>query len=157
MTQTPQEPPRHIVAVTGLVFNADGDVLMVDSPKRGWELPGGQVEEGESLIDALAREVREESGVTIYVDRLAVVHSNVSSPPKVIFGFVCRFAGGMLATSAESIAVQWVAAAAVLARITHPAVAQRTADLLGSRDGICYRSYATEPYEICSTINLRGS
>ena len=58
-------PPKHIVAASGLIRNASGQVLMVESPKRGWEFPSGQVEEGESLIRALQRETIEETGVTI--------------------------------------------------------------------------------------------
>ncbi|MGD0818024.1 MAG: NUDIX domain-containing protein [Methanomassiliicoccales archaeon] len=38
--------------------------LMVDNPKRrGWEMPGGKVEEGEAPKDASVREFREEAGV----------------------------------------------------------------------------------------------
>ena len=41
--------PCHIVAVGGLVRNADGLILLMRHPRRGWEFPGGQVEEGEDL------------------------------------------------------------------------------------------------------------
>ena len=59
--------PKHIVAVAGLVSDPRGRVLMIRSPRRDWEFPGGQVEEGESLTDALRREVLEETGITVSV------------------------------------------------------------------------------------------
>jgi hypothetical protein len=34
--------PRHIVAVSGLFFNPDGNVLLVKTERRGWKCPGGQ-------------------------------------------------------------------------------------------------------------------
>jgi len=57
------EFPQHIVAVGGLIKNNDNHILMVKHPKRGWEFPGGQVEEGEDIISALIREVEEEAGI----------------------------------------------------------------------------------------------
>jgi hypothetical protein len=48
---------KHIVAVAGLVTDARERVLMIRSPRRDWEFPGGQVEGGESLTDALRRKV----------------------------------------------------------------------------------------------------
>ena len=56
--------PKHIVAVSGLISHPSGKVLLIRGPRRGWEFPGGQVEEGENLIEALQREVQEETGVT---------------------------------------------------------------------------------------------
>lgn len=135
-------PPLHIVAVVGLVRNTASRVLMIDSPWRGWELPGGQVEEGESLTDALTREVREETGIGIAVGRLAVVHSNLAPPAKVILGFDATAVDGALRCSDESRAVEWVTAEAVLERIVHPAVARRAADLLAGGDRVVYRAYA---------------
>lgn len=54
--------PVHIVSAAGLVRRGD-EVLLVRSPRRGWEFPGGQVEQGESVLAALHREIWEETGV----------------------------------------------------------------------------------------------
>jgi ADP-ribose pyrophosphatase YjhB (NUDIX family) len=55
--------PLHVVAVTGFVRDAAGRVLLVRVLDRGWELPGGQVEEGEWLTAALEREVADTRAV----------------------------------------------------------------------------------------------
>ena len=125
-------PPKHIVAASGLIRNASGQVLMVESPKRGWEFPSGQVEEGESLIRALQRETIEETGVTISVGGLVSVCSNVKPPTKVIFGFLAHYVSGECRTSAESLQVEWVDETDVLKRITYPAIYDRACDTTGA-------------------------
>ena len=74
--------PRHIVAVSGLFRSDAGQILLVKTPRRGWELPGGQVEQGEDLIQALIREAREESGCEVQVERLVGVYTNPTPPEK---------------------------------------------------------------------------
>jgi 8-oxo-dGTP diphosphatase len=62
-----QRPYHQIVAA---VIRREGDVLLVQqqgpsAPNPSWALPGGVVEERELLTEALVREVREETGLTI--------------------------------------------------------------------------------------------
>ena len=71
--------PTHIVAAGAMVTNEKDEVLLVKNPMRGWEFPGGQVENGEDLIQAVSREVKEEAGVDIKVISLAGVYSNTKS------------------------------------------------------------------------------
>jgi 8-oxo-dGTP pyrophosphatase MutT (NUDIX family) len=136
------QTPRHIVAVGGLVTDpGTGNVLLIRSPRRDWEFPGGQVEEGESLTEALVREVREETGVDVSVGALVGVYSNVGSHI-VMFGFLCAWTGaGQPTVSPESLAVEWVPRDEALARVTRPPIRARLRDMLDFDGSVVYRSY----------------
>ena len=93
------EMPKHIVAVDCLIRDTQNRVLLKRHPERGWEFPGGKVEVGEELIEALVREVREETGVEIEVRRLAAVYSNTLPFSLVLFSFLADYISGELRTS----------------------------------------------------------
>ena len=59
--------PRKRVAAFGLIFDRRGQVLLAEHPERGWEIPGGHVEEGESALEAAKRECLEEAGVEVEI------------------------------------------------------------------------------------------
>ena len=59
----------HFVSVAGLVSNDNGEILLIKSPRRGWEYPGGMVEPGETFQEALIREIKEELDTEITVDK----------------------------------------------------------------------------------------
>jgi ADP-ribose pyrophosphatase YjhB (NUDIX family) len=72
------------LGVRGLVVNAASEVLLVKhSYVNGWHLPGGGVETGETLREALARELAEEGGVTLESDAsLFAVYFNAKASPR---------------------------------------------------------------------------
>lgn len=146
--------PKHIVAVSALVKNPQGDILLVKSPRRGWEMPGGQVEEGETLLDALTREVREEAGVETAVGQLVGIYSNIQQPTKVIFGFLSDYVSGELTTSRESLETVWIAPDTALTMVDHPAICDRLRDMLTFAGQVNYRVYSTNPYRILSETTL---
>jgi len=69
--------PKHIVSAAAIVLNEKREILLIKGPLRGWEMPGGQVEEGESLAQAAVRETKEESGVDIEIIRFCGIFQNV--------------------------------------------------------------------------------
>ena len=140
--------PKHIVAVSGLISHPDGRVLLIRSPRRGWEFPGGQVEEGENLIEALQREIQEETGVITSIGALVGIYSNIKSPTKLMFGFLGDYISGELQTSDESLETEWVARDSVLQRISHPAIYDRMKDMLDFSERVVYRVYTNNPYQI---------
>ena len=148
--------PKHIVAVTGLIRDAKFRVLMLLSPLRGWECPGGQVEEGESLIAALRREISEETGISAIVGPLVGIYSNVKPPPKLLFSFLGDFESGDLKTSSESTALGWIKPDEVLGQIAHPAIHDRVKDMLAFSGRVIYRVYSTDPYTILDERYLDG-
>ena len=146
--------PKHIVAVSGLVSHPNGEILLIRGPRRGWEFPGGQVEEGENLIEALQREIQEEAGVTASIGSLVGIYSNIKSPTKLMFGFLGDYVCGELSTSDESIETEWVARHSVLQRILHQAIYDRMKDMLDFSGRVIYRVYTTDPYQVCEECFL---
>ena len=122
----------HFVSVAGLVTNDNGEILLVKSPRRGWEYPGGMVEPGEGLEDALVREIFEESGITARVTSLVGVYKNLTVD-SVIVDFTCEYVSGEPVTSDESPEVGWFTPDEAAARITNPMTKLRFARM---REGI---------------------
>jgi 8-oxo-dGTP diphosphatase len=145
--------PTHLTAVCGLVRRKDGKVLMNLNPNRGWEIPGGQVEAGETLIQALRREIQEETGVTAGVGALVGIYHN-QRMSLLVFTFLCDYEAGEITTSDESLQTEWVDPAQSLARVEHPVVRMRLQDLLTADQKIMYRVYVTHPFEELETYRL---
>lgn len=141
------EAPKHIVAVAGLVTDSQGRVLMVLSPRRDWEFPGGQVEEGETLTAALEREVLEETGVRVSVGALVGIYSNVKSHI-VMMDFLCNYQGGAPTTSEESLEVEWLERDEALSRIIRPVIRDRLRDMLEFDGRVIYRAYTFDAGEV---------
>ena len=142
------ENPRHTVVVGCLVQNESGEVLLIRHHKRGWEIPQGRVEEGESLLAALHREVREETGVEIEPGALAAVWSKISPPAAIIFTFLARYTGGDLQESDESPELGWFSVTEALTLVSHPVNRDRLQALLNYSGAVVFRSYTANPYQV---------
>jgi len=142
------ENPQHTVVVGCLVQNEGGEVLLIRHRKRGWELPQGRVEEGESLLAALHREVREETGVEIEPGDLAAVWSKISPPAAIIFTFLARYTGGELQESDESPELGWFSVTVALALVSHPVNRDRLLTVLNYSGTVVFRSYTANPYQV---------
>ena len=124
-----------VVAVAAVVRNDRGEVLLIERTDNGlWALPGGAQEIGESVTDAVRREVREETGIEVEVTGLTGIYSD---PAHVIayddgevrqefsLCFAARAISGSLRPSSESRQARWVAPDQVDGLNIHPSMRLR--------------------------------
>ena len=114
-------PERPVVGVGAVVLDG-ARVLLIKrghAPLKGqWSLPGGGVEIGETLEQAIAREVLEETGLTIEVGPMVEVLDRISRDADgrvehhfVLVDFVCKPSGGVLRGASDAEDAAWVALA----------------------------------------------
>jgi 8-oxo-dGTP pyrophosphatase MutT (NUDIX family) len=80
-----------VVSVKGVVFDRD-DVLLALNERQEWELPGGQLEAGETPAHCLRREILEESNLLVETDALldAWVFEVVPGKQVLILAYACK-------------------------------------------------------------------
>ena len=126
-------PDQHIhsVSVAGVVVDDAGRVLVIQRRDNGrWEAPGGILERQETFEEGVAREIAEETGVLVQVDRLTGVYKNMTRGI-VALVYRCTPLGGHARPMVESVAVDWLTPEQVPERMT-PAYAVRVLDALAS-------------------------
>lgn len=156
--------PTHIVAGAGIVLNEKNEVLLVKTYDLNWVFPGGQVEEGENVIDAVKREIMEEAGVDVEVGELFCISSNTKKypghsgvkeiPTKVMLDFVCRAKSGIPRPSDENSESKYVPKDKVLELIKTPAVRERYKAYLEYSGRPVYMEYITRPSFECKLKRL---
>ena len=105
------------LTTAAIIFNEKHQILLEKRSDNGfWGLPGGAMEIGESIESALRREVVEETGLVVIIERLIGIYSdprnftiarypdgNISQ--NVNFLFICKKISGTLEKSAESLSL----------------------------------------------------
>jgi 8-oxo-dGTP diphosphatase len=115
--------PKHpLLGVGALIFTSSGrrgPILLVErggNPLKGyWSLPGGLVETGEKLEDALRREILEETGLRIepvgrfeIFERIMLDAQGRAEYHYVLADYVCKVVGGALRAGDDVSRVEWV-------------------------------------------------
>jgi len=110
-------PPRPVLGVGALIIDGD-KILLVErgrEPLKGWwSLPGGAVETGERLENALRREVCEETGLEIEGPHLLEIFERIMPDADgrteyhyVLMDYVCHPAGGTLCAADDAGRAEW--------------------------------------------------
>jgi ADP-ribose pyrophosphatase YjhB (NUDIX family) len=110
---SPRVERAPLVVVQAVVRGPAGILLCLRSDLRGWELPGGEPQPGESLEQALVREVREETGIDVEVERAVGEYVRHGFRPHSARVFLCCALAGTPAPSDETPRVAWFPAGAL--------------------------------------------
>lgn len=110
-------PLSPLVGVGGVVVHEDR-VLLVQrghEPMKGkWTIPGGLIDVGETLREAVIREVKEETGLDVEPVELVELLDRIHREDKrvryhyVIADYLCRVTGGTLGAASDAEAARWV-------------------------------------------------
>ncbi|MFJ8040173.1 NUDIX domain-containing protein [Kitasatospora sp. NPDC096147] len=133
----PAAPPANSVvpSVTAVVTDDSGRLLLIHKTDNGlWALPGGGHDIGESVAQAVVREVLEETGVNVEVVAVTGLYTDPAHVMAYDDGevrqqfsicFRARPVGGALRTSEESKEVRWVAPVDLPGLDIHPSMRLR--------------------------------
>jgi 8-oxo-dGTP diphosphatase len=113
-----QYPKKPVLGVGAVILNGDKILLeqRKNEPSKGkWSVPGGLVELGESMEDAVVREVKEETGLDVYEPRLVDVVNYVSYGERgtviyhyVIVDYLVTVMRGKPKAASDAAALRWV-------------------------------------------------
>jgi len=116
---TRREYPQAPIAGVAAVVFSDDSVLLVrrgNETSRGrWGLPGGVVELGETIEDAVVREVGEETGIEVHPLKLITIFDSIVRDPNgrvrfhyVLCEYLCEPVGGALHASTDVLDARWM-------------------------------------------------
>jgi ADP-ribose pyrophosphatase YjhB (NUDIX family) len=138
-----------VPGASAIVADNEGRILLQRRSDNGrWALPGGVMDIGESIAEATAREVQEETGLTVEPERIVGVYTD----PGHVFAydngevrqqfsicFACRMVGGEVRPSSESTEVRFFATADIESLNIHPSIRLRIEDYVKDEPGAFIR------------------
>ena len=133
-----------VLSVTAIVRNEDGDLLMVHKVDNDlWALPGGAMDIGESISQAVVREVKEETGIDVEVTGVSGIYTDPNHVMAYDDGevrqecsicFRARPVAGELTVSNETKDVSWIPVTVIQQLNVHPSMRLRIEQGLESGD-----------------------
>ena len=115
-------PLMPVIAVAGIIFNDRDEVVLIQrgsEPRKGkWSIPGGSVELGEELGQALVREVEEECSLKVEPGPFVSLIERIEHDSRgkiryhyAILDFVCKYKEGVLTAGSDAADAKWVSMA----------------------------------------------
>lgn len=103
------------ITIDAIILNDKREVLLIkrkNEPFKGfWALPGGFVDYGEKVEDAVIREVKEETGLDVEIVRLFNVFSHPQRDPRghtISIVYYCKVKGGVLKGGDDAKEAKWL-------------------------------------------------
>jgi ADP-ribose pyrophosphatase YjhB (NUDIX family) len=134
-----------VPAASAVVADQAGAILLIERTDNAlWTIPGGGMEVGETIAQTAIREVKEETGLDVAVQRLVGIYSDPRHVVEYSDGeirqqfsvcFACAITGGHLATSSESRRVGFFMPEKINAMPVHESIRLRIRDYLESHTG----------------------
>ncbi|AFU16688.1 Mutator mutT protein (7,8-dihydro-8-oxoguanine-triphosphatase) [Bacillus cereus Rock1-3] len=148
--------PKHIVAVAGYLTNEKNEVLLTKVHWRAdtWEMPGGQVEEGEALDQAVCREIKEETGLSVKPIGITGVYYNASMHILAVVFKVAYVSGDIKIQPEEIQEAKFIALNEenIDEYITRPHMKSRTVDAMRATHFIPYETWEVQPYNLIGRL-----
>ena len=97
------------IGVFAAIFDEENRILFCHRTDYDlWNLPGGALEKSEAPWEGVVREVKEETGLDVEVERLAGIYSKPGKT-EIVFQFVCKVIGGKITLNDEADRIKYFA------------------------------------------------
>ena len=138
-------PASFRIAVSALIFDGECILLALRRDIDWWNLPGGGMEVGETVEEALIREVAEETRLEVEIEQLVGVYSKPQKQ-EIVLAFRCHITGGTPQATEETRECRYFPPDALPAN-TLPKHRQRIEDALLRQQSAVIRAQRTSTEE----------
>lgn len=95
------------IGVFAIILNKDNEILICHRCDYDlWNLPGGQLEKNETVEIGVVREVKEETGLNVIVERITGVYTK-KDKNEIVFSFLCKIINGKITLNNEADKIEY--------------------------------------------------
>ena len=101
------QQPKFKIGVFGVILDEKNRVLLCHRTDRDlWNLPGGGLEKAEAPWEGVIREIKEETGLEVEVEKMTGVYAKPDQD-EISFAFICKIIGGQMMLTDESDKIEY--------------------------------------------------